>query len=81
MADLYRKEQYEVSRDVGDGEQGEDMVTYRTRFVPITIDYEYILDWAIDVGGLNYRPDMQEIKDVLAVALAVGKEDDDATMG
>lgn len=40
-----------------------------------TIDYEYILDWAVDVGGLNYRPDMEEIKDV--VVAAVGEETDD----
>jgi len=36
MNDLYRKETYEARRDTGDGEApGEDMVTYRTRFVVV----------------------------------------------
>ena len=34
-------------------------------FVPVTVDYKYLLDWAIDVGGDNYRPEMQEIIEVL----------------
>jgi hypothetical protein len=32
--------------------------------VPVEPDYQYLLDWAVDVSGCNYRPDMQEVKEV-----------------
>jgi len=42
--------------------------------VPVEPDHQYLLDWAVDVGGDNYRPDMQEIREVLNTVLGVGEE-------
>ncbi len=33
------------------------------------IDVQYLLDWATDVGGDNYRPSLQECEDVLTKVL------------
>ncbi len=33
------------------------------------IDLQYLLDWATDVGGDNYRPTLSECRDVLGEVL------------
>ncbi len=33
------------------------------------LDVQFLLDWAIDVGGDNYRPTMDECHDVLTSVL------------
>ena len=45
--------------------------------VELEPDIQYLLDWAVDVGGDNYRPDRQEVEEVLSRVLGIGDNDDD----
>ena len=45
-------------------------------WVPVEPDVQFLLDWAVDVGGDNYRPDRQEVEEVLERVLGIGGDDD-----